>query len=71
MICRELGGACDMEFQAETLDDMAKQSSEHATQVNDELHNKIMEEMKDTKGTEAEKQWMEDMQKKFEAAPDA
>ena len=49
MTCRELGGACDMEFQAETLEEMDKISSEHAMQANDEANNKIMEEIRSWK----------------------
>ncbi|MCH7492735.1 DUF1059 domain-containing protein [Patescibacteria group bacterium] len=71
MTCRELGGACDLEILAETAEEMMSKSAEHAMAINDDAHNKIMEEMKGMKGTEAEGKFMEDFHKNFEAAPEA
>jgi hypothetical protein len=48
MTCKEMGGACDVTFQAETFDDMAILSKEHGTamfQAQDQAHLKVMEEV--------------------------
>ena len=33
MTCRQLGGACDITFQAETFEDMANLSKKHAMEM--------------------------------------
>ena len=48
MTCRQLAGACDMEFHTETFEEMAKLSQEHGTEMfkqNDPGHMKAMQEM--------------------------
>ena len=48
MTCKEMGGACDAIFQAETFEDMAILSKEHGMemfQAQDEAHLKVMGEV--------------------------
>ena len=70
MTCKQLGGACDMEFHAETFDDMAKQSQEHGRKMkeaNDEAHIKAMDEMMQKMQNPAEMDaWMEEKRKEFD-----
>jgi len=50
MTCEQLGGACDMEFHADTFDEMAEQSKKHGMkmfQAGDEGHLKAMNEMQE------------------------
>lgn len=74
MTCRQLGGACDKQFQADTFDQIAEQSKKHAmemVQVGDKEHLKAMEEMRKFMNTpEAMKDWMENKRKEFNALPD-
>lgn len=49
MTCKQLGGACDKEFHADTFDEMAEMSRKHGmemVQKGDEAHIKAMNEMK-------------------------
>ena len=48
MTCKELGGACEEEFHADTFKEMADLSKAHATEMfekGDEAHMKAMQEM--------------------------
>lgn len=50
MTCRQLGGACDKEFHAETFEEMAELSKKHGMEMakkSDEAHLKAMEEIKE------------------------
>ena len=69
MTCKDLAGACDSEFQAETFDDMAELSKKHGMEMvekGDQAHidamNKMMELMADP---EAMNSWYESVQKMF------
>ena len=73
MICKQLGGACDLEFQANTFEEMKQLSQKHAHEMykkGDEKHIKVMKEMmvlmKDSK---AMKKWMDDKEKEFNSLP--
>lgn len=33
MTCKQLGGACDLTFQAETFEEMARQSQQHGLEI--------------------------------------
>ena len=49
MSCKQLGGACDETFSAETFEEMAELSKAHGMQMfqqQDEAHLKVMAEMK-------------------------
>ena len=74
MTCKQLGGACDKEFKAETFAEIAEQSKKHGTEMfkqGDEAHLKAMQEMSEMMNDpEAMKQWMEKKRKEFESLPD-
>ena len=49
MTCRQLGGACDKQFQAETFEELAELSKKHGAEMyqkGDEMHLKAMDEMR-------------------------
>jgi len=73
MTCRQLGGACDLQFHANTFEEMADLSKKHGTdmfQKGDEAHLKAMNAMKDLmQNPEAMKKWFMNKKKEFEALP--
>jgi uncharacterized protein YeaO (DUF488 family) len=75
MTCRQLGGACDEEFHAETFDEMKQQSMKHGHEMfqkGDKEHVKVMSEMKEKmeSNPEAVKEWMDKKKKEFDALPE-
>ena len=70
MTCKQLGGACDQEFQAESFDEMAKLSQQHGKEMfekGDEDHLKAMNEMRDLmQDPNAMQKWMDDKRKEFD-----
>lgn len=74
MTCKQLGGACEKEFHANTFEEMAKLSKEHGTEMfqkGDEVHLEAMNEIqKMMQKPDAMKQWIESKRKEFEALPD-
>ena len=74
MTCKQLGGACDIEFRANTFEEMAAMSKNHGMEMfqkGDEEHIKVMNDMKEfMSDPESMKKWMEDKQKEFEALPE-
>lgn len=72
--CRDLGGACDVEFHANTFDEVANLSKEHAMEMlqkGDEAHLKVMGEMAELmKDPDAMQKWFEEKKKEFESLPD-
>lgn len=61
MSCKQLGGACNQEFQAETFEEMAEQSKAHAIEMfqnGDEDHLAAMKAMQ---------KWMDDKRRIFNA----
>ncbi|MBT8188436.1 MAG: DUF1059 domain-containing protein [Croceitalea sp.] len=73
MTCKQLGGACDMEFQAATFEEMMQLSKQHGTamfQKGDYAHLKAMKKMKDSMNSpDAMAKYMEEKRKAFEALP--
>ena len=74
MKCRELGGACDKAFHANTFDEIAELSKAHGMEMfqkQDKEHldamNKIQELMNNP---EAMTEWFETKRKEFEALPE-
>ena len=71
MTCRQLGGACDMEFHAETFEDMAEQSKQHGMEMfqkGDEGHLEAMGKMKALmQEAGAMEKWMAERQAEFDA----
>ena len=73
MTCKQLGGACDKEFHADTFEEMAEMSKKHAYEMykkGDEKHIKVMKEMMELMNSpNGMKEWMESKQKEFNALP--
>ncbi len=71
MTCRQLGGACDKEFHANTFDEIAEMSKKHAMEMlqkGDEKHVKAMNDMKELmEDPEAMKKWFNNKKKEFES----
>ena len=74
MTCKQLGGACDMEFHAETFEEIAELSKKHGMEMagkSHEEHLKAMEKMRESmKDPEAMKEWIEKRKKEFDALPE-
>jgi hypothetical protein len=74
MTCKQLAGACDEKFHAETFEEMAEMSKKHAMEMvetGDKEHKEKMEEMKTLmKDPDAVKAWFEKVQKEFDALPE-
>jgi hypothetical protein len=71
MTCKQLGGACEMEFHANTFEEMAQMSKKHGTEMfqkGDEAHLKAMNEMQELMKTpDAMKAWFEKKKREFDA----
>lgn len=73
MTCKQLGGACDQTFTAQTYAEMAEQSKAHAAkmfEIKDQAHldamNEVMALMQDPV---AMRKWLDDKKAEFEALP--
>ena len=71
MTCKQLGGACDHEFHAETFDEIAELSKKHGMEMfqkGDKEHMDAMAKMQDLlQSPDAMNEWMETKRKEFEA----
>ena len=74
MTCKQLSGACNKEFHANTFEEIAKLSKQHGMEMfqkGDKNHikkmNEMMELMKDSKKM---KKCMDNMRKDFDASPE-
>jgi hypothetical protein len=74
MTCKQLGGACDLELNAGTFDDIVKLSKAHTREMidkGDQPHVKAMHEMYDLmQSAEGFNEWMEQKRQEFEELPD-
>lgn len=74
MTCKQLGGACDLTFQANTFEEMAELSKNHGMEMyqqGDKVHLKAMAEMQELmQKPEAMQKWFQAKQKEFDAQPD-
>lgn len=74
MTCRQLAGACDQEFHAETFEEMGNLSKQHTmemAQAGDQAHIEKMDEMMGKMSDpEVMKEWFEGKQKEFDALPE-
>ena len=74
MTCKQLGGACDQEFNADSFEEIAVLSKKHGMEMfqkGDEAHLKAMSGMKDLMQTpEAMKAWFEDKRRQFDTLPE-
>jgi len=74
MTCKELGGACELEFQANSFDEMAQLSRRHGMdmmQSGDADHLKAMDAMREMMKTPgAMDQWFAQKKQQFENLPE-
>lgn len=74
MTCRQLGGACDKEFQANSFEEMAQMSKKHGMemfQINDADHLKAMTEMQSLmQSPEGMNAWFENKRNEFNTLPE-
>ena len=74
MTCKQLGGACDLEFKANTFDEIAELSKKHGKEMfekNDAAHLEAMHKMQELmKNPEDMKKWFEDKRKEFDSLED-
>ena len=74
MTCRQLGGACDKKFHANSFEEIAELGKRHGMEMyqkGDDDHIRAMSEMGKLMGTpEAMNEWMERKRREFEAIPD-
>jgi predicted small metal-binding protein len=75
MNCKELGGACDKEFQANSFDEIAEMSKQHGMdmfQKKDEAHLNAMNEMQQLmQKPESMAEWFNSKRKEFDALPES
>ncbi|RNC85929.1 MAG: DUF1059 domain-containing protein [Balneola sp.] len=73
MTCKQLGGACNIEFRAETFEEMAELSQQHGMEMfqkQDEAHIEAMQAMSELMNDpEGLQQWMDGKRADFEALP--
>lgn len=74
MTCKQLAGACDKQFKANTFNEIAEMSKKHAMEMfqkGDEAHIKKMNEMMElSKSPDAMNKWFADKKKEFESMPE-
>jgi hypothetical protein len=74
MTCKQLGGACDEAFRAETFDEIAQLSKRHGTeqyQLQEPGHLQAMQKMMAMMGEPgAMEAWMSERRNAFDALPD-
>lgn len=74
MTCKQLGGACDQTFSANTFDEIAKLVSMHAremVQQGEAAHIEAMNDMRSKMiSPEAANAWMDEKRKAFNSLPD-
>ncbi len=74
MTCRQLGGACEQGFHANTFEEMAELSRQHAMEMiqkQDAAHLDAMQKMQELmKNPEEMNRWFESKRKKFESLPE-
>ena len=71
MTCKQLGGACDQDFNANTFEEIAEMSKKHGMEMfqkGDKPHLKAMNEMQELmQSPNAMNDWFEDKRKEFDA----
>jgi predicted small metal-binding protein len=74
MTCKQLGGACDLEFTANTFDEIAQMSKTHGMQMfqeNDAQHLEAMQKIQALmQDPSAMQKWFEDKKAEFENLED-
>lgn len=72
MTCKQLGGGCDLEFKAETWEEMSQLSNAHGKEMiakEDPAHMEAMMEMRKLMETGGMAEWYQKKQEEFEALP--
>ena len=73
MTCNQLGGACNIEFQASTFEEMAELSKKHGMEMfnsGDENHLIAMQKMQELmQSTNAMNEWFEGKRREFDLLP--
>ncbi len=74
MSCKQLGGACDMEFHAETFEKIAELSKQHGIEMyqkNDVAHVDAMKKMQELMMSPDEmKKWFDSKRQEFNDLPE-
>ena len=74
MTCKQLGGACDKQFHANTFDEIAEMSKQHGMemfQAGDTAHLEAMHKMQELmKSPEDIQTWMAEKKKEFDNLPE-
>jgi predicted small metal-binding protein len=74
MSCKQLGGACELEFRANTFEEMAELSKKHGMEMhqqNDAAHLAAMQDMgKLMQHPEDMEKWYASKREEFEALPE-
>lgn len=74
MTCEQLGGACNLEFRANTFEEMAELSKKHGMEMHqkqDAAHLAAMQRMGELmKNPEDMEKWYESKRAEFEALPE-
>lgn len=73
MTCKQLGGACDVQFHGDSFDEIASQSKQHGMEMfqkGDNAHIEAMTAMQQLMNTpDAMNTWFNDKKKEFESLP--
>jgi hypothetical protein len=64
-----MGGPCEEAITGETLEELAKNGTEHVVSTDDDAHKALAEKMQNM-SDEEQNAWNAEMQTKFDAAPD-
>lgn len=71
MTCKQLGGACDLEFHAHSFEEIAEMSKKHGMEMfqkGDKIHLEAMNKMKEMmQKPESMQEWFESKRNEFEA----
>ncbi len=74
MTCKQLGGACDEKFSANTFEEMSAMAQKHGMEMfqkGDQAHLAAIQEVqKLMQDPEAMSKWMDEKRKEFDALPD-
>ena len=74
MTCNQLGGACNVEFTAETFEEIAEMSKKHGMEMfqkQDTDHMAAMQKMQQLmQDPESMQKWFENKRKEFEQLPE-
>jgi len=75
MTCKQLGGACELEFHADTFEEMGELSKNHAIDMHhkqDAAHIEAMSKMGELMQNPSDmEKWFESKRQEFEALPES